>query len=103
MIQNTYSMFANKLPLILSFIVVVGGLATGIALYAQHKTTQQQTVVMKQQPSATPIPSPTVLPAGNDNTQLDDDTVTVDNSLNTANTNINSVDQSLNDKATNLQ
>ncbi len=95
-------MSSSKLPFLLFFIVIIA-LVGGIFLMSSHKI---QKPVATQTGSAiqtiSPTPSP-ILPAGTSNTQLDQDTTQIDNSMNSYNNDATAVDQGLNDQQTNLQ
>lgn len=95
-------MSSSKFPLI-GFAVVLILLVGGIFVMSSrnsHKLTLNNTTTTSQ--VVTPTPTP-VLPGGNSDTQLNQDSTQIDNSLNSLDTDVNAIDQGLNDQQTNLQ
>ena len=78
-------------------------LIAGMLLYKKPKQSPQVATVAKEQPTATPTVNPNALPTGNSDTQLDQDSITLDQKISSMDADLETVDQGLNDKQTNLQ
>jgi predicted mannosyl-3-phosphoglycerate phosphatase (HAD superfamily) len=98
-------MSSKSVPLII-FIVVMIALIGGMLLYKKQIGVQPtpQIAQQTQQPTAIPtISNPNALPQGTSDTQLDQDTQTIDQNLTSLDNDIKNVDSGLNDQQTNLQ
>lgn len=97
----------SKMKMIITLViilVILGGL--GFFGYSYFKTAKTYNAGVYNYPTAVPTtPTPTDVVNPNDTTDsaIDSDNKVVDQGLNNLNSDINGVDQSLNDKQTNLQ
>jgi len=93
-------MGSSKFSLVLFFIIFVA-LVGGIFFYASRKTQKNATTNTLSQ-TASPTPAP-ALPQGTSDSQLNQDSTQIDNSMNSLNSDTTTIDQGLNDQQTNLQ